>query len=123
MAEFNWAATHEARCRDYCGPIAAAILAGLEGTGEVSLHHTPPYPPITASVRFPELDLRVSFEHAIWTVEDAVRQLPAVRYRIARALEYMEAEDDGHDRNVLAAVAADLRDVGVNVRHVRSDDA
>lgn len=78
------------RCREHCEPVADAILAGLEGAGEVTLLHFPGVAPMMASVRLPELDIGVSLTNPIWTIEDALAQLPGVRARLARGIE-MEA--------------------------------
>lgn len=77
-------------CRAHCEPIADAILAGLEGVGEVTLLHFPDSAPMRAHVWLRELDLRVYFVHPIYTIEDAEAQLPTVRSRIALALELGE---------------------------------
>ncbi len=75
------------QCRSHCEPIADAILAGLEGVGEVTLLHFPFSAPMRASVRLPDRDLRVFFPRPIWTVEDVLAQLPRVRATIMRGVE------------------------------------
>ncbi len=71
-----------------CRPIAEAIEEGLESSSAIILLSHPLHSaPITASVRFPDLDnLIVHLRHPVWTEQDARRQMFEVRHHVAMKL-------------------------------------
>lgn len=74
-------------CCSGCLPIAEAIAEGLEGEGVILLSHPPNSAPVTASVRFPDLDnLIVHLRYPMWTDRDARRQMFEVRHHVAMKL-------------------------------------